>query len=92
MQVIQRMYAGANSWLLLAIPFFMLAGQIMEKGGVTRRLVAFADSIVGFLPGGLSAVNIVVSMFFGGVSGSARGRHLRGGVAADSRHDRTGLQ
>ena len=71
MQVIQRMYAGANSWLLLAIPFFMLTGQIMEKGGVTRRLVAFADSIVGFLPGGLSAVNIVVSMFFGGVSGSA---------------------
>jgi len=71
MQVVQRMYAGANSWLLLAIPFFMLAGQIMEKGGVTRRLVAFADALVGFLPGGLSAVNIVVSMFFGGVSGSA---------------------
>lgn len=71
MQVIQRMYAGANSWLLLAIPFFMLAGQIMEKGGVTKRLVAFADALVGFLPGGLSAVNIVVSMFFGGVSGSA---------------------
>lgn len=71
LQIIQRMFAGANSWLLLAIPFFMLAGQIMEKGGVTRRLVDFADSLVGFLPGGLSAVNIVVSMFFGGVSGSA---------------------
>lgn len=71
LQVVQRMYAGANSWLLLAIPFFMLAGQIMEKGGVTKRLVDFADSLVGFLPGGLSAVNIVVSMFFGGVSGSA---------------------
>lgn len=71
LQLIQRMFAGANNWLLLAIPFFMLTGQIMEKGGVTRRLVDFADSIVGFLPGGLSAVNIVVSMFFGGVSGSA---------------------
>ena len=71
LQVVQRMFAGANSWLLLAIPFFMLTGQVMERGGVTKRLVAFADSIVGFLPGGLSAVNIVVSMFFGGVSGSA---------------------
>ncbi len=71
MQIIQRMFAGSSSWLLLAIPFFMLTGQIMEKGGVTRRLVDFADALVGFLPGGLSAVNIVVSMFFGGVSGSA---------------------
>ena len=70
-QIIQRMFAGSSSWLLLAIPFFMLTGQIMEKGGVTRRLVDFADALVGFLPGGLSAVNIVVSMFFGGVSGSA---------------------
>ena len=71
LQIIQRMFAGSNSWLLLAIPFFMLTGEIMDKGGVTRRLVNFADALVGFLPGGLSAVNILVSMFFGGVSGSA---------------------
>lgn len=43
----------------------------MEKGGVTRRLVDFADALVGFLPGGLSATNVTASMFFGGVSGSA---------------------
>lgn len=71
LQIIQRMFAGSNSWLLLAIPFFMLTGEIMDKGGVTKRLVNFADALVGFLPGGLSAVNILVSMFFGGVSGSA---------------------
>lgn len=52
-------------------PVFILAGNIMEKGGVTRRLVDFADALVGFLPGGLSATNVTASMFFGGVSGSA---------------------
>ncbi|GGB48163.1 ABC transporter permease [Lentibacillus populi] len=69
--IFSKMFSGANSWLLLAIPFFILAGNIMEKGGVTRRLVDFADAMVGFLPGGLSATNVVASMFFGGVSGSA---------------------
>lgn len=71
MQIIQRMFAGTNSWLMLSIPFFMLSGQIMEKGGVTRRLIDFSDALVGFLPGGLSAINVVVSMLFGGISGSA---------------------
>lgn len=69
--IFSKMFAGANSWLLLAIPFFILAGNIMEKGGVTKRLVNFADALVGFLPGGLSATNVTASMFFGGVSGSA---------------------
>lgn len=69
--IFSKMFSGANSWLLLAIPFFILAGSIMEKGGVTSRLVNFADAMVGFLPGGLSATNVVASMFFGGVSGSA---------------------
>ncbi|HLR51699.1 MAG TPA: TRAP transporter large permease [Candidatus Avamphibacillus sp.] len=69
--IFSKMFSGANSWLLLAIPFFILTGNIMEKGGVTRRLVDFADAMVGFLPGGLSATNVVASMFFGGVSGSA---------------------
>src|SRR5699024_12311226 len=69
--IFSKMFSGANSWLLLAIPFFILAGNIMEKGGVTRRLVDFADEMVGFLAGGLSATNVVASMFFGGVSGSA---------------------
>lgn len=69
--IFTRMFASADSWLLLAIPFFVLAGYIMEKGGVTERLINFANSLVGFLPGGLSATNVVASMFFGGVSGSA---------------------
>lgn len=69
--VLMKMFSGANSWLLLAIPFFIMAGSIMEKGGVTRRLIDFADSLVGFLPGGLAASNIVANMFMGGVSGSA---------------------
>lgn len=69
--VLMKMFSGANSWLLLAIPFFVMAGSIMEKGGVTRRLIDFADSLVGFLPGGLAASDIVANMFMGGVSGSA---------------------
>ncbi len=69
--VLMKMFSGANSWLLLAIPFFIMTGSIMEKGGVTHRLIDFADSLVGFLPGGLAAANIVANMFMGGVSGSA---------------------
>ncbi len=67
----QRMYGVTRSWILLAIPFFMLAGTIMESGGLTRRIVAFAGAIVGFLPGGLAAVNVLASMLFGGITGSA---------------------
>lgn len=66
-----KMFAGANSWLLLAVPFFVLAGSIMEKGGITQKLVDFAFALVGFLPGGLGAANVVTNMFMGGVSGSA---------------------
>ena len=87
LQVVQRMYAGANSWLLLAIPFFMLAGQIMEKGGVTKRLVDFADSLVGFLPGGLSAVNIVVSMFFRWRIRFSCGRYFSSWFDSDTSYD-----
>ena len=67
----QRIYGVTRSWILLAIPFFMLAGTIMEHGGLTRRIVAFAGAIVGFLPGGLAAVNVTASMLFGGITGSA---------------------
>lgn len=69
--VVQRLFAGTNSWVLMAIPFFMLAGAIMEAGGVTQRIVGFANAVLGFLPGGLAAVNIGASMIFGGISGSA---------------------
>ena len=67
----QRMATGLNSFALLAIPFFILAGQLMNKGGLARRLIDFAKAILGTLPGGLAHVNIVASMLFGAISGSA---------------------
>lgn len=69
--VAQRMATGLDSFALLAIPFFILAGQIMNRGGIARRLVAFARTLVGSLPGGLAHVNIVAAMLFGAIAGSA---------------------
>ncbi len=69
--LVQRMYSGTESWVLMAIPFFILAGLLMESGGLSERMVAFADALLGFLPGGLANVNIAASMLFGGISGSA---------------------
>ncbi|MCB9283846.1 MAG: TRAP transporter large permease [Lewinellaceae bacterium] len=69
--VAQRMATGLDSFSLLAIPFFVLAGQIMNQGGIARRLIAFAKSLVGALPGGLAHVNIIAAMLFGAISGSA---------------------
>ncbi len=69
--VAQRMATGLDSFALLAIPFFILAGQLMNQGGIARRLVDFAKSVVGMLPGGLAYVNVVAAMLFGAVSGSA---------------------
>ena len=69
--VAQRMANGINSTPLLAIPFFILAGQIMAEGGIAQRLVDFARVLVGPLRGGLAMVNVVSSMLFGGASGSA---------------------
>jgi len=62
---------GVNKFSLLAIPFFVLAGAILAEGGMSRRLVAFAGVLVGFVRGGLSLVNIVASTFFGAISGSS---------------------
>lgn len=62
---------GVDNFSLLAIPFFVLAGAIMGEGGMAWRLVAFANIFVGFLRGGLAMVNVLSSMFFGGISGSA---------------------
>lgn len=69
--VAQRMATGLDSFTLLAIPFFILAGQIMNQGGIAKRLIDFAKSVVGMLPGGLAYVNIVAAMLFGSISGSA---------------------
>lgn len=69
--VAQRMATGLDSFALLAIPFFILSGQLMNKGGIARRLIAFARSLVGMFPGGLAFVHIVSAMLFGSISGSA---------------------
>lgn len=69
--VAQRMATGLDSFAILAIPFFILAGQLMNRGGIARRLIDVAKSIVGVLPGGLAHVNILGSMLFGSISGSS---------------------
>ncbi|MDD4593414.1 MAG: TRAP transporter large permease [Parabacteroides sp.] len=66
----QYCFSGVNSFTLLAIPFFMLAGLVMSRGGIASRIVDFAYSLVGFFTGGLGAVSIVACMFFGALSGS----------------------
>lgn len=69
--VAQQMATGINSFALLAIPFFILSGYIMGRGGIARRLIDFAKVLVGVFPGGLAYVNIIACMFFGAISGSA---------------------
>lgn len=71
--VFQQILGGINVFALLAVPFFILAGEIMSQGGIARRLVMLADVIIGRVRGGLGMVNILASMFFGGISGSSVG-------------------
>ena len=71
MAMAQQMSKAINSFSLMAIPFFILAGEIMGVGGIADRLLSFANILVGSFRGGLSHVNILASMFFGGISGSA---------------------
>ncbi|MYI66777.1 MAG: TRAP transporter large permease subunit, partial [Gemmatimonadetes bacterium] len=65
------MFSGATKFPLIAIPLFILAGAIMNRSGISRRLVAFASAVFGFIRGGLSMVSISASMFFAEISGSA---------------------
>ena len=67
----QRMFMGANSFSLLAIPFFVLAGQLMNTGGVAARLIDAAKVLVGRMPGSLAQTNVVANALFGSVSGAA---------------------
>lgn len=71
MSVAVQMVKGIHSFSLLAIPFFILAGEIMGAGGISRRIIEFTNVLVGRVRGGLAQVNILASMFFGGISGSA---------------------
>ncbi len=67
----RNVYNGMDSFPLMAIPFFMLAGELMNRGGITMRLVEFAQALMGHLRGGLAHVNVLSSMLFAGLSGSA---------------------
>ena len=69
--VVQRMFAGVDSFPMMAIPFFMLAGALMDTGGISTRLVRFSNYLVGWIQGGLAHVAILASMFFAGITGSA---------------------
>ena len=69
--ITQRMFEGMNSWALLAIPLYTFAGYTMSKGGISRRLMDFCYAIVGHIYGGLAHVNVLASMIFAGISGSA---------------------
>ncbi|MFA6507430.1 MAG: TRAP transporter large permease subunit, partial [Treponemataceae bacterium] len=67
----QKMVSGIDTYALLAVPFFILAGNLMNMGGVTRRLFRFASAVVGWIPGGLGHANVLASMIFAGMSGAA---------------------
>ena len=67
----QRMGTGLDSFALLAIPLFILSGELMNKGGIAHRLIAFAKTLVGSLPGGLALINIFSAMLMGAIAGSA---------------------
>lgn len=69
--IAQKVITGIDSFPLLAIPFFMLAGNLMSGGGIAKRLVNFFDSLIGHVTGGLGIVTVVVCMFFAAISGSA---------------------
>jgi tripartite ATP-independent transporter DctM subunit len=69
--VSQRIGTGLDSFALLAIPFFVLSGQLMNKGGIAHRLIAFAKTLVGSLPGGLALINVIAAMLMGSIAGSA---------------------
>ena len=69
--VVQRIIAGPNSFPLLAVPFFILAGTLMNTSGITTRIFSFARNLVGHIPGGLGHVNVLSSLIFSGMSGSA---------------------
>lgn len=71
MQIAQLMVKGVNVFTLMAVPFFIIAGELMGAGGISNRLINLANALVGWLRGGLAMVNIVASMFFGGISGSS---------------------
>jgi tripartite ATP-independent transporter DctM subunit len=88
--IAQRMATGLDSFSLLAIPFFVLAGEIMNKGGIANRLIDFAKGLTGRLPGGLLYVNVIASMLFGAIAGSAAAAASALGSILGKRMDQEG--
>jgi len=71
MTLVQETFNSYNSFILLAVPFFLLTANLMNVGGITDRLVRLSRDLVGHFPGGLAQVNVVLSIFFAGISGSS---------------------
>ena len=69
--IAQRTATAFDSFTLLAIPFFILSGQIMSSGGIAKKLISFAKSLIGSFPGGLALINIISAMLMGSIAGSA---------------------
>jgi len=69
--VADRFFAGISGFVLIAVPYFIFAAELMNRGGLTERLIAFANSLFGRIPGALSHVNVTVSLFFAGITGAA---------------------
>src|SRR4026209_2438968 len=73
--IVSKIFAGLDSFPLMAIPFYILAGNLMSEGGLTQKIVSFANALVGHVRGGLAHVSIVSAAIFSGVAGSAGGGH-----------------
>lgn len=71
MVIPQKMYAGIDVFVLLSIPGFILAGNLMNAGGITQRIIHFCNALLGHIRGGLGLANVGASMLFGGISGTA---------------------
>lgn len=69
--LIQKLVTGLNSFTFLAVPFFIIAGELMSDGGMSDKIIKFADAVIGKVRGGLAMVNVLASMLFGGISGSS---------------------
>src|SRR5688572_9701419 len=69
--IVQETFNAYNSFILLAVPFFLLTANLMNVGGITDRLMHFSRTMVGHFPGGLAQINVVLSIFFAGISGSS---------------------
>jgi len=88
----QRMFTSIDSFSFLAVPFFMLAGSFMSSGGVTKRLINFANSLVGFIRGGLALVVAVSGMFFAAISGSSAATTAALGATLLDEMEKTGYE